>query len=83
MAESTAAVLLLVLLAIGCSVSENNLKENENLDISIVSKTNVLLQRPTCENNSSACPPWAFCDATTRIWQCGTIPGDALKCDLL
>ena len=83
MAESTAAVLLLVFLAIGCSVSENNLKENENLDISIVSKTNVLLQRQTCENNSSACPPWAFCDDTTRICQCGTIPGDALKCDLL
>ena len=83
MAESTAAVLLLVFLAIRCSVSENNSKENVNVNTSIISKTNVLLQRLTCENNSSACPPWAFCDATTRTCQCGKITGDPLKCDFL
>ena len=80
MAESGAAVLLLLYLAIGCSASETNLKENVD---TFIEKTNVLIQRLTCENNSFVCPPWAFCDATTRTCQCGKIPGDPFRCDFL
>ena len=78
MVESTASILLLSCLIIGCIAPER--KVHKKVNTSVIEK-NLLLQRETCTNISTICPPWTLCDAATRKCQCGKIPGDPLMCD--
>ena len=76
MVESIASILLLSCLVIGCIAPER-----KKVNTSVIDENLLLLQRETCTNNSSICPPWTLCDTTTRKCQCGKIPGDPIVYD--